>query len=93
MNTYDPDGRNVYEGQFHMSQSGYPCAISLSPNGELLAVSFIFVEEGNVVSNVAFYNYGPVADNQSDQLVSTYTYRDMLIPEIHFLSNSAASVV
>ena len=93
MNTYNPEGQNVYEGQFHMSQSGYPCAISLSPNGELLAVSFIFVEEGNVVSNVAFYNYGPVGDNQSDQLVSTYTYRDMLIPEIHFMTDSAAFAV
>lgn len=93
MNTYDPDGKNVYEGQFHMSQSGYPCAISLSPSGEMLAVSFVFVEEGNVVSNVAFYNYGPVGDNQSDQLVSTYSYQDMLVPEIHFMSNSAAFAV
>ena len=93
MNTYNPDGQNIYEGQFHMSQSGYPCAISLSPNGELLAVSFIFVEENNVVSNVAFYNYGPVGDNQSDQLVSAYTYRDMLIPEIHFMDNGNAFAV
>lgn len=93
LNTYDADGRNVYEGQFHMSQSGYPCAISLSPNGELLAVSFIFVEEGNVVSNVAFYNYGPVGDNLSDQLVGTFTYRDALVPEIHFMNNGAAFAV
>ena len=47
LNTYEPSGQNIYEGQFHMSQSGYPCAISLSPNGDLLAVSFIFVEEGS----------------------------------------------
>ena len=93
MNTYNPEGQIVYEGQFHMSQSGYPCAISLSPNGELLAASFIFVEEGNIVSNVAFYNYGPVGDNQSDQLVSTYTYRDMLVPEIHFMNDSSAFAV
>ena len=93
MNTYEPDGQLLYEGQFHMSQSGYPCAISLSPNGDLLAASFIFVEEGNIVSNVAFFNYGPVGDNQSDQLVSTFTYGDMIIPEIHFMTNSAAFAV
>lgn len=93
MNTYDSEGKSLYEGQFHMSQSGYPCAISLSPNGELLAVSFLFVEEGNVVSNIAFYNYGPVGDNQSDQLVSTYTYRDMVVPEIHFMNNHSAFAV
>lgn len=93
MNTYEPSGQNVYEGQFHMNQSGYPCAISLSPNGDLLAVSFIFVEEGNIATNVAFYNYGPVGDNQSDQLVSTFTYRDMIVPEIHFMTNGAAFAV
>ncbi|MBR6476881.1 MAG: hypothetical protein IKS85_00395, partial [Lachnospiraceae bacterium] len=93
VNTYEPSGQNIYEGQFHMSQSGYPCAISLSPNGDLLAVSFLFVEEGNVVTNIAFYNYGPVGDNQSDQLVSTFTYRDMIVPEIHFMTNGAAFAV
>ena len=95
MNTYDTNGTAVlkYEGQFHMSQSGYPAALSLSPNGDLLAVSFIFVEEGSIVSNIAVYNYGPVGDNQSDQLVSTFTYRDMIVPEIHFMNNSAAFAV
>ena len=93
LNTYEPSGQNIYEGQFHMSQSGYPCAISLSPNGDLLAVSFIFVEEGSYVTNIAFYNYGPVGDNQSDQLVSTFTYRDMIVPEIHFMTNGAAFAV
>ncbi len=93
MNTFEAGGQNIYEGQFHMSQSGYPCAISLSPDGELLAVSFIFIEEGNVVSNVAFYNYGPVGENQSDQLVSTFTYSDMVIPEIHFMNDSTAFAV
>ena len=93
MNTYEPDGQELYEGQFHMSQSGYPCAISLSPNGELLAVSFVFVKEGSIVSNVAFYNYGAVGDNQSDQLVSTLTYHDTVVPEIHFMTNSAAFAV
>ncbi len=93
INTYEASGQNIYEGQFHMSQSGYPGAISLSPNGDLLAVSFVFVEEGNIVTNVAFYNYGPVGDNQSDQLVSTFTYRDMIVPEIHFMTNGAAFAV
>ena len=93
VNTYEPSGQNIYEGQFHMSQSGYPCAISLSPNGDLLAVSFLFVEEGNIVTNIAFYNYGPVGDNQSDQLVSTFTYRDMIVQEIHFMTNGAAFAV
>lgn len=93
LNTYEADGQNVYEGQYHMSQSGYPCAISLSPNGDLLGASFIFIQEGAVVSNITFFNYGPVGDNQSDQLVSTFTYQDMVIPRIQFMNNSTAFAV
>lgn len=93
MNTYDADGQILYEGQFHMSQSGYPCAISLSPDGNLLAVSFLFVKEGNMASNVVFYNYGPVGDNQSDQMVGAFQYTDMMIPEIHFMNDGLAFAV
>lgn len=93
MNTYDAGGKSVYEGQFHMSQSGYPCAVSLSPNGSLLAVSFLFVKEGDVASNVVFYNYGPVGDNQSDQMVGVFHYTDMLVPEVHFMNDGLAFAV
>lgn len=93
LNTYEPDGRNIYEGQYHMSQSGYPCSVSLSPNGDLLAASFIFINEGTMASNVLFFNYGPVGENQSDQLVSTFTYTDMLVPEVHFMNDSSAFAV
>lgn len=93
LNTYEPGGQALYEGQYHMSQSGYPCAISLSPNGELLGASFLFVQEGSIMSNVTFFNYGPVGDNQSDQLVSAFTYQDMVIPVIQFMNNSTAFAV
>jgi len=93
INTYEPDGKAVYEGQFHMVQSGYPCAVSISPSGNFLAVSFLFLDEGNISSYVAFYNYGPVGDNQSDQLVGSQIYHDMVIPEIHFMDDSSAFAV
>ena len=35
INTYNSEGENIYTGQARMQNSGYPAAISLSPNGEL----------------------------------------------------------
>lgn len=91
--TYDATGKTLYYGQAHMSKGGYPCAISLSPNGELLAVSYLDIEAGNLKTNVAFYNFGPVGANQSDYLVSTFSYDGLVVPEICFMNNNTAFAV
>ncbi|MBO4980759.1 MAG: hypothetical protein J6C84_02540 [Lachnospiraceae bacterium] len=93
VNTYSPDGQLVYSGQTHMHNSGYPGAISLSPNGELLGVGYVYVDAGILKTNISFYNFGPVGANQSDYLVSGYTYTDLLVPEIRFMNNDTAFAV
>lgn len=93
VNTYSPDGELAYYGETYMNNSGYPAAISLSPNGELLAVSYVYIDAGVLKTNVVFYNFGPVGANQSDYLMSTYTYPDMLIPKIQFMDDETAYAV
>ena len=85
--------RNItvaYTGQAHMNDGGYPISISLSPSGELLAVSYLYVDAGVVKSNVVFYNFGPVGANQSDYMVSAYTYSDLVVPKVQFMNNDTA---
>lgn len=93
INTYSADGELQYSGQAHMYDSGYPAAISLSPNGELLGISYIYVDAGVLKTNVAFYNFGPVGENQSDHIVSVYSYSDLLVPQIQFMNDSTAFAV
>lgn len=93
VNTYNATGELLYYGQTHMHDSGYPAALGLSPNGELLAVSYVYVDAGTLKTNIAFYNFGSVGDNQSDNIVSAYSYTDMLIPYVQFMSNNTAFAV
>ena len=93
INTYDANGANIYTGQTHMDNSGYPAAINLSPNGELLIVSYVYVDAGILKTDIAFYNFGSVGDNYSDHLVSVYSYSDMLVPEVKFMNDSTAFAV
>lgn len=93
INTYNSAGENIYSGQTHMHNSGYPAAISLSPNGELLAASYVYVDAGIVKTNVAFYNFGPVGANNSDYMVSGYTYSDLLVPMVQFMDNETMFAV
>lgn len=93
INTYNTEGEMIYTGQAHMHDSGYPVALSLSPNGELLAVSYVYVDAGVLKTNIVFYNFGPVGTNQSDYLVGGHTYTDLLVPEIHFMNDNTAFAV
>ncbi len=93
INTYDATGKMIFTGQAHMEEAGYPAAISLSPNGTLLAVSYVYVDAGTLKTNIAFYNFGPVGENMSDLMVSNWSYTDMLIPELRFVDNETAFAV
>ena len=91
--TYEADGTNSYTGQAHMTDGGYPVSVSLSPDGELLAISYLYVDAGVVKSNVTFYNFGPVGENQSDYMVSAYSYSDLVVPKVQFMNNDTAFAV
>lgn len=93
INTYSPSGENIYEGEARMNSSGYPAAICLSPDGELLCVSYWYLDAGVVKTNVAFYNFGDVGENVSDCMVGAFFYTDTLVPQVQFMNNSTAFAV
>lgn len=93
LNTYNSAGEMIFSGQTHMSGSGYPAAIALSPNGKLLCVGYMYVDAGTVKTTVAFYNFGSVGDNYTDYLVSGFDYTDEIVPQVGFLSNSLAYAI
>lgn len=76
-----------------MDKSGYPMSLSLSPNGKLLAISYLHVDSGEMKSTVAFFNFGEVGKNESDNYVSGYDYLDTIVPYVQFMSNDAAFAV
>ena len=93
INTYDSNGNMLFTGQARMNESGYPFCLNLSPGGELLAISYLFLDAGELKSNVAFYNLGQVGDNYNDFLVSANHYSNLLVPEVRFLNDSTAIAV
>lgn len=90
INIYDSSGSAKWEGRTHMDDSGYPMALSLSPNGDLLLVSYLYVDAGILKTKIGFYNFGPVGANFSDHFVSTYAYTDTLIPCVGFLNDGTS---
>lgn len=93
INTYDVEGNQLFKGKASMQESGYPTALSLSPNGELLAISYTYLDAGVMKTNVAFYNFSSVGENQNDHLMSVYAYQDVFIPMIRYMNEDTCFAV
>lgn len=93
IHVFEPDGTLEYESKASMGQSGYPSAMAMSPNGELLGVAYTYVDYGMVETRIAFYNYGSVGSNKTDYKVNAYTYQDTIVPHFEFLNGDTAVAV
>ncbi|MDD2971637.1 MAG: DUF5711 family protein [Lachnospiraceae bacterium] len=87
---YSSDGETIAYFKTTMKKSGYPIAVAISPNSEIVSVSYLYLDSGIVTSNVAFYNFGAVGQNESDNYVSGYSYTDTVVPQLDFMDNSTS---
>lgn len=85
---YDQEGNELAKGTIHMENSGYPVSISLSNDAKKMAVSFLNVMSGTTSTTIAFYNFDSVGQNEIDNIVSSFTYEDLVIPKVKFLTNN-----
>lgn len=90
---YDAQGNELVSFRTTMKQSGYPFDVSISPNGELACVSYLFLDSGQMKSSVAFYNFGAVGKNSTDNYVSGYDYLNSVVPFTRFLDNKSVLAV
>lgn len=90
VNVYDTDGEIIVTSKTRMESPGYPIDISLSSDGLLMGVSYVKVENNKISTYVTFYNFGHTGQNQVDNVVSTYSYGDTLIPDIEYLDEKYA---
>ena len=88
-NTDEP----IIMGKATMDRSGYPVSISLSPNGRLMMISYLYADSASMKSSVAFYNFGEVGQNETDNFVGGYDYVDTVVPYVQFINNDSSFAV
>ena len=93
LNLYNAKGKELVKSESRMSQNGYPVAVALSDSGEVMEVSYLYVDSGTVKSSVAFYNFSDVGQNSVDRLVSGNEYADTIIPIVGFSGKDTAYAV
>lgn len=90
---YDTKGNELVRIRTTMKDSGYPFRLAISPNGTLLCIAYLFVDSGELKSSVAFYNFGEVGQNKTDNYVSGYDYLDVIVGYTRFLDEKTLFAV
>lgn len=91
INVFNKEGEQIVEAKATMSKTGYPISVSLS--GEVMGVSYFYVDGNTMRSSVTFYNFGGIGENTTDHIVSSYDYADAVIPMIEFMDAETAFAV
>lgn len=89
---YDATGNILVELATSLTGTGYPLDISISEDGKLLLVSYLSIQNGQLVTRVKYYNFeGEKVSNQEYE-VTTGDYEGMAAGTAFFM-NSKVSVV
>lgn len=91
INLFSKTGEQIVEAKATMSKTGYPVAVTLS--GEVMGVSYFYVDGETMRSSVTFYNFGGVGENTTDHIVSSYDYANAVVPIVEFLDNNTSFAV
>lgn len=84
---YNKDGEKLAEGAIHIENSGYPLDIALSSGGDKLGVSILDIKDGSSKTILNFYNFSSAGQKKIDNIVSTFSYKDTVIPDIEYEDN------
>lgn len=89
INMYDANGNKLTYIVTTLVGDGYPVDMALSNDGSKLAVSYVSVTGEKLQSNIAFYNFSDVGQNEVDRLVGGFNhYGDSIVGKIEFIDNN-----
>lgn len=84
---YNTDGSEIASFRTRIDSPGYPMDLCLSPDGMTLAVTYTYMENGQMCSQVAFYNFGSAGKQKKDHLVQAFSYSGLMIPQIEYVDD------
>lgn len=90
---YDAAGNMLVELKTSFASTGYPMDISISEDGTLLLVSYMYIDNGTVMTKVVYYSFAGEATATKEFEVSSESYEGMIAPAAFFMNESVSAVV
>lgn len=94
INLYNTEGEVLYTVKTTIAGDGYPLDISVSDDAVKLVASFIYVSGEAIKTNVVFYNFSEVGQNETERVVGGFNqYDSTIVPEVDFVNDTCAVAV
>ncbi len=94
INMYNTDGSKVYSIKTTLEGDGYPLDISISDDATKLIASFVYVSGEEMKTNVVFYNFSEVGQNETERVVGGFNHYDnTIVADVEFVNDTTAVAV
>ncbi len=94
INMYDKDGNKIYTIKTTLAGDGYPIDVDITDDGTKLIASYVYVSGEEIKTNVVFYNFSDVGQNETERLVGGFNhYGNTIVPEVEFLTDTKAIAI
>ncbi|MDD3278254.1 MAG: DUF5711 family protein [Lachnospiraceae bacterium] len=90
---YEKDGTIIASSRTTLDNPGYPLDISLSQDGLLMGVTYLYVGDGKPSTKVIFYNFSSTGQNQTDNVVNSFDISGHVTPDIEYLNTDTCLVI
>lgn len=94
INLYNTDGEKIYSVKTTLAGDGYPLDISISKDATKLMASYLYVNGESIKTNVVFYNFSDVGQNETERVVGGFNHYDStIVGDVQFLTGDKAVAV
>lgn len=93
INLYSKNGELLTDSSTYLENSGYPLDLSLSPDGTLLMMSYLYLDSGVMHGRVTFHNFSEAGKTYNDRLVAGFDkdyFDKSVIARVKILNESRA---
>lgn len=90
---YDTAGNILVEHKTSLAGTGYPVDVSLSANGEVLQVLYLYTQDGEIVSKLHYYNFGNAGKDETDHQVSAKNYKNTILASGFFMDEDTSVAI
>ena len=88
---FDKTGARLdIEKKMWMGGEGYPVAMALSPAGNQLMMSSVYVDAGSMQNKIAFFNFSEMGEMLEEKLAGAFELKDTISPQVMFFSDTRA---
>lgn len=90
---YDAEGNVLVELTTSLTGTGYPMDVSLSEDGKTLLVSYLSVQNGQIITKVSYYNFEGTKESSQDYEVAADEYPGVVAASAFYMDADTSVVV